>query len=142
MTIFPVIQPKVQAVEMPLPIYREIAWDYEKDEPIFENGSPVIIEKKEALTVWVWNALNTVRGRHEIFTRNYGNDMENLIGQPYSEDLKRAEAARYVRECLLINPYIKSVDDISVSFSDCELTVSLLVSTAYGDIKINKNEVI
>ena len=49
MTIFPIIQPAIEAVAETLPIYRETAWDYENDRPIYRNGSPFIIEGKEAV---------------------------------------------------------------------------------------------
>lgn len=141
MTIFPIIQPAVEAVTETLPIYRETAWDYVTDRPVYKNGSPVIIEGKEALTVWIWNALHTIRRRHEIYTWDYGNDLESLIGQTFTEELKRSEAVRYVRECLMVNPYITEVKDIAVTFSDGTLLISCAVSTIYGNIKISENEV-
>lgn len=141
MTIFPIIQQTVEAVTKALPIYRETAWDYKTDMPIYKNGSPFIIEGKEAVEVWIWNALQTVRRRHEIYTWDYGNDLESLIGQPYTEELKRSEAIRYVRECLMVNPYITDVNDIAVTFADGTLFISCSVSTIYGAIKINENEV-
>ena len=141
MTIFPIIQPAIEAVAETLPIYRETAWDYENDRPIYRNGSPFIIEGKEAVEVWIWNALQTVRRRHEIYTWDYGNDLESLIGQTFTEELKRSEAVRYVRECLMVNPYITEVKDIEVTFSDGTLMISCAVSTIYGNIKISENEV-
>lgn len=141
MTIFPIIQPTIEAAIKTLPIYRETAWDYVTDRPVYKNGSPIIIEGKEAVEVWVWNALQTVRRRHEIYTWDYGNDLESLIGQPYTEELKRSEAIRYVRECLMVNPYITDVNDIAVAFADGILFISCSVSTIYGAIKISENEV-
>ena len=141
MTIFPIIQPKVEAETKELPIYRETAWDYENDRPIYKNGSPFIIEGKEAVEVWIWNALQTVRRRHEIYTWDYGNDLESLFGQPYTEELKRSEAVRYVRECLMVNPYITEVKDISVNFADGTLYISCAASTIYGDIEVKESEV-
>ena len=137
MSIFPMIQPAIEAVAEPLPLYRETAWDYKEDCPIYRNGSPFIIEGKEAVAVWIWNALKTVRYCHEIYTWDYGNDLESLIGQPYTEELKRAEAVRYVRECLMINPYLTAVNDILVAFSDGTLIISCTVSTVYGEIRVN-----
>lgn len=131
-TLFPLLQPQAARAENELPLCREAAWDYERNAPIFRRGEPVIVEGAEAVRVWAWLALHTPRFRHEIFSRAYGCELEGLIGQPYTEALKRAEGARYVRECLEVSPYIKSVDDITVDFADGELDISCALSTVYG----------
>jgi len=120
-----------------LPLYREVAWDYETNTPRFERGSPVIVTGKEAVKVWAWKALHVPRFRYEMYSRDYGTELLSLMGQPYSAELKRAEAIRYVREALMINPYITSVDDISVDFADGKLSISCKVNTIYGDSEVN-----
>jgi len=120
-----------------LPLYREVAWNYEANTPRWERGEPVIVTGKEAVRVWAWKALHVPRFRYEIYTRSYGSELESLIGRPFSEDLKRSEAARYVREALEINPYIKSVDEVSVEFSDGLLSISCTVTTIYGESEVS-----
>ena len=136
MSIFPMIDP--QAVETGgnkvLPLYRETAWDYENDVPIFRGGEPVTITGDEALKVWNWRALRTPRFQYEIHTWAYGSEFETLLGQAYSDSVKTAEAPRYLRECLLINPYIKAVKDISVTFEAAKLTVRGTAVTIYGEV--------
>jgi len=136
MTLFPSIQP--QLTEMPtLPLYREIKWDFENDVPVFRGGAPVIVEGAEAVLVWAWKALRTPRFRYEIYTWEYGNDAEQLVGKPFSEEVKRAEAARYVRECLLVNPYITGVKDLTVTFDSERLRISAKIITVYGEVNVN-----
>ena len=137
MSLFPVINPQLATGEHASGMYVEIEWDYNNDRPVFRNGIPSIIRGGDAVLVWAWNALNTPRFRHEIFTWTYGNECEGLIGQAFTEELKQAEAARYVRECLLINPYITDVIDIEVSFSEEKLSVTCTVNTVYGEASIN-----
>ena len=134
MSLFPIIQPETTATETEFPLFREVRWNYKEDKPVFQNGEPKIVEGNEAILVWIWNALHTVRRRHEIYTWDYGNDVEELIGQPFTEELKRSEAARYVRECLMINPYITDVREIEVTFSNGALLVSCGIDTVYGEI--------
>lgn len=138
--IFPFIQPQVviENESIELPLYKEIAWDFKKNIPIFRNGSPLVIEGKEAVHTWAWKTLNTERFKHIIYTWNYGNEVNILIGQPYTADLKIAEAKRYIEECLLINPYITRVTNIDVSFDDDTIAISCSLDTIYGDIDINK----
>lgn len=139
MNIFPMIQPTVTVSVTPLPMAREIAWDFEKDLPVLKNGEPVFVEGAAAVAVWAWNALHTVRYRHPIFSWQYGCELENLIGKQYSADTKKAEAVRYVREALTVSPYITAVNDIRVSFShEGTLTVSCQAETVYGPLTIER----
>lgn len=137
MNLFPMIQPQINGTSTKPRLYREVKWDYEKNTPIFKNGSPVIISGKEAVLVWAWKALQTQRYRYEIYTWDYGCEMEDLIGQNFTEELKQSEAARYIRECLLINPYITDVYDIKVTFKDENLAIECRIETVYGEVKIN-----
>lgn len=137
MSLFPMIQPGLaQEASRPLPLYREVAWDYEANKPVFQDGSPVIVTGREAVLAWAWKALQTQRYRYEIYTWSYGNDCESLIGQPYTDDLKRAEAVRYVRECLEINPYIRELTHIQVGFRDGQLTIRCRLQTIYGEVNV------
>ena len=135
--LFPIIQPRAAYVDTTLPLYREVKWDYTTNVPVFRGGSPVIITGRDAVAVWVWKALNTVRYRHVIYTWNYGNEIEQLIGQPFTDELKRSEAVRYVRDCLRINPYVKDVFDIAVTFGDGTLSITGRLITVYGEVSIN-----
>lgn len=137
MNLFPIIQPQTVEVSTELPLYKEVKWDFEKNIPVFKNGSPVIVSGKEAVLVWAWKALRTPRFRYEIYSWDYGNEAESLIGQPFTDELKQSEAARYVRECLLINPYIIDVSNISVSFGDGTLNISCTIETVYGEAELN-----
>lgn len=138
MTLFPSIQPTAAAeAASASKLYREVKWNFENNVPVFRRGAPVIVSGKDAVLVWAWKALHTQRGRHEIYTRGYGNEAESLIGQPYTDELKQAEAMRYVRECLVINPYITDVTDISVKFADGTLSIACTINTVYGEVSLN-----
>ena len=139
MSLFPSIQPAAMVTEtaQELPLCREVAWDYQKDIPVFYRGEPVVVTGKEAVKVWIWKAIYTVRYRYEIYSWDYGSEFESLIGQAYTPTVKEAEAPRYLRECLEINPYITAVKGIEVSFSAGRLTVKGTVETIYGEVDIN-----
>nr|WP_243249466.1 DUF2634 domain-containing protein [Anaerotruncus rubiinfantis] len=128
------IQPQTAEVDTELPLYKEAAWDFEKEQPIFRGGNPVIVTGKEAVKVWCWKALLTERTRYEIYSWDFGSEVESLIGQNYSDELKQAEAVRYVREALEINPYVTDISSISVSFADGVLAVSAAINTIYGEV--------
>lgn len=137
MNLFPIIQPQTSEEETELPLYKEVKWDFENDIPVYVNGAPVIVSGKDAVLVWAWKALHTPRYRHEIYTWDFGNEAESLIGQPITEELKQSEAARYIRDCLIVNPYITDVSDITVSFTGDVLNINCTVETVYGEGMIN-----
>jgi hypothetical protein len=137
MTLFPIMQPQMTVQEDNAGLYIEVAWDFEKNIPIYRNGSPVLVTGKEAVLVWAWNALHTPRFVHEIFTWGYGNEIEGLVGKPFTDELKLSEAARYVRECLLINPYITEVKGIAVDFLGSRLSISCTINTVYGEAQMH-----
>ena len=120
------------------PLYREAAWDFERDVPVFRQGEPVVVTGKEALKVWIWRAIRTPRFRYEIYTWAYGSEFESLLGQAYTDAVKTAEAPRYLRECLLINPYITAVKNIAVSFESAKLTVAGTAVTIYGEVEFHE----
>ena len=116
-TIFPIFQSDVTA-PADLPVCREVAWDFERNRPLFRAGEPVMLQ--------------TSRYRHLLYTWDYGNEVERLVGQPYSAETKRAEAQRYVEETLAPNPYITAVRDIAVDFQEDRLTIACTIDTIYG----------
>ncbi len=134
MSLFPIIQPQLHQVDPELPLYREVAWDFAAGKPLFKAGQPVFVTGLEAVKTWIYKALLTPRTLHEIYTWNFGCEVGSLVGQDFTADTKRAEATRYVREALLINPYITQVTDVTVSFLDASLTINATVSTVYGEV--------
>lgn len=135
--IFPFLEPQaVPVVSSPLPVAREVKWDYDRDCPIYIGGQPVMVERAEAVAVWAWNALHTERWRWVLFTRDYGNEIDSLIGQTWSDDYKRAEVRRYITECLLVSPYIKRLEHMDISFHDGKLTAVFDLISIYGMVKM------
>lgn len=138
MSIFPFISPppNLEAINE-FPTYKEIAWDFKRNEPIIENGEFKIVEGNEAIKTWVYLALMTNNKQYPIYSWDYGSEVKELIGKNYTKALTEAEAKRYIEECLLINPYIISVDVIDTSFSDCTLSCNIKVVTIYGDMEVS-----
>ena len=138
MCYFPFISPPIELEALnEFPIYREIAWDFEKNEPIIENGEFKIVEENEAIKVWAFLALSTNNKQYPIYSWDYGSEVKELIGKDYTKALVEAEAKRLIEECLLINPYILEVDVTSTSFKDSVLTCDIKITTIYGDMEVN-----
>lgn len=135
--LFPSVQPTIAGGEGGLPPYREAAWDFARGSPVFRGGSPVVVTGVEAVKVWVYKALRTARARHEIYTFDFGCELEALVGRDFTDGLKRAEATRYVREALEGNPYITAVDEVEAALDGNVLSIRAVVKTIYGEVSIN-----
>lgn len=128
---------EVTATKEDIPIYREVAWDYEKNKPVIENGDFKIVEGNEAVKSWCYRALQVTRYKYKIHTSDYGAEFENLISTQYSNIVTKAECTRYIKECLLINPYIRDVTNIECEFKGTLLSVNCNVVTLYSEFNIN-----
>ena len=138
MSYFPFISPPVELeASNEYPLYKEIAWDFEKNEPIIENGEFKIVEENEAIKVWVYLALLTNNKQYPIYSWDYGSEVKELMGKNYTKALVEAEAKRLIEECLLINPYILEVEVVNTSFVDSALTCDIKITTIYGDMEVN-----
>ena len=91
----------------------------------------------EAVKVWAWLALHTVRYRFEIFTWNYGCEIEELIGTIRPLEYIETEAKRMVEECLLVNPYILAVEDFDVILLQDIMVCGFTIVTEFGEVELN-----
>lgn len=78
---------------------------------------------------------------HDVFTHNYGQDLQSLIGEAYGDDIRQSEAIRCIREALEINPYIKTVHQIDVTFEGSVLHLSFTAKTIYGEVTLNDGKI-
>ena len=138
MNIFPFISPPPNLEESNnFPLYREIAWDFKKNEPIIENGEFKIVEGNEAIKTWVYLALLTPNKQYPIYSWDYGSEVKELIGKNYTKALTKAEAQRLIEECLIINPYIVEVQVVDTDFKEATLTCDIKITTIYGDLEVS-----
>ena len=115
-----------------LPLYRDVQMDYEKGCPMWAGGAPVFVAGLEAVRGWAWRAIDTARYRFPVFSWSFGCELEALVGQPYRADTKRSEAERYVREALLVSPYIREVQVTDTSFESSTTHIAVELTTVYG----------
>ena len=119
-----------------LSLYREYAWDFDRDEFVMKDGQLVLLEGQAAVQVWVYKALRTERYRYLAYTWDYGNEIERLIGSTFSPAAQRSEAERYVREALMVLPYIREVNQIEIASEGDELRIEATVETVYGEVRV------
>lgn len=132
MSLFPLFSLPAASGTEELPLFTDVAMDYDAGTPRWESGNPVTVTGLEAVKSWAWRAVATARYRWPIFDWSYGCELEALVGQPYQEGTKRSEAARYIQDALLVCPYITAVSVTNVTFSGSVFHMDVEVSTVYG----------
>ena len=137
MSLFPFISNTDEVkVDNSFPMYKEIAWDFKRNTPMIQNGDFKIVEGNNAIKVWIYKALLTPRYSYSIYSWNYGSELMDLIGKAYTPSLTKEEAKRYIKEALLINPYILEVTVIDTSFKDGLLSADIKIVTIYGESEV------
>ena len=117
-----------------LDTFTEYAWDFENDCFIFENGAHKIVTENEAIKVWIYKVLKTERWRYRAYDNAYGIELEQYIGASTNNADSAAQVERYIQEALLINPYIKSIDNVTFTDESDVLTFTIELTTIYGSL--------
>lgn len=134
MSIFPftVDVPELDERAEELPVFRELAYDFENNRLYRRGGRPYLVEKDEALQIWIYKALKTRRFVWQAYTHTYGSEVENVIGISNDPDIIDSEIKRYITETLMVNPYLQELSDFQFEHEKDIVTVKFLVTTVYG----------
>lgn len=138
-SIFPFIDPQeIEMEEIELPMAVEYAWDFKKLDFKLKDGEMYLVEGIEAVKIWIWKLFMTSRYRCLIFNWDYGNELEELIGQGYTQGYLNSEAERYIREAIDYNlkDYVTDVKNVVVTFNEGTLTIEFTAVTPYGEVEI------
>lgn len=134
---------EIETSNVELPLFKEIAIDFETGEPLLKENEFIILEGKEALKVWVWKTLKTERNKYLIYSDSYGNDLAENIGQIYDKTTKDALMINEIKECLLVNPYIINVYNFNIETKEKgrHPVISFNADTIYGttESEVNTN---
>ncbi|KZL94375.1 DUF2634 domain-containing protein [Clostridium magnum] len=123
-----------KAVTATATIPREYAWDFENNEFRLVNGKFVIVEGPEALKIWMWKALKTVKMTYSVYSDSYGHDLDTLVGQGFSSGMVESEARRLVLECISANSHITGIKNFSANSNGDTLTVGFTALTDQGEV--------
>ena len=132
---FPFVNSATTATAESLPMFREYAWDFDENHFIFDgNGNMILLEGNDALKVWIVKALRTERFSFLAYTWRYGMEMHKFIGKIMGVKERRSELRRMLTECIMVNPYIKSIDEISFTETNNgkDLAINIYLTTIYG----------
>lgn len=122
--------------DLPEPV--ELDWDFETQDFVYDaQGNHVLVTGDEAIKVWIYKALNTERFRYLAYSWQYGLEVRPFIGKVMGVQERYSELKRIIIECLMVNPYIKSIDSIEMTPDGDKLTVDITLTTIYGEVEVN-----
>lgn len=137
---FPFIGAMRDIVAGDLPLFQEYAWDFERDCFLYDvNGRHILLTGNPALEVWIYKALKTERFEYLAYSWQYGIELKPFIGKVMGVQERYSELRRVITECLMVNPYIRSIDSFSITPENrAELIrVHITLTTVYGEVEIN-----
>lgn len=136
---FNIFLKKVETEVEEMPTFKEYAIDFKTGEYIKdENKNIKVLEKNEALKVWIFKALKTERFRYtDVHSDNYGSELETNIGTIYQKSVKDALMINQIRDTLLVNPYILECYNFDISNEDEYVPqITFNVKTVYGELEM------
>ncbi|MCM1212905.1 MAG: DUF2634 domain-containing protein [Lachnospiraceae bacterium] len=121
-----------------LPALKEYAYDFEKNELLLdEGGNTYMVTGNEALRIWILKALATERFHYTAYSFGFGTEWQDqLVGSSMDMDVLKLELERYIVEALMVNPYIKRLDNFSFEATSMGMTVTFECTSIYGTDKI------
>lgn len=122
-----------------LPALKEYAYDFEKNELLLDkNGCTYMVERNEALRIWIFKALSTERFHYTAYSFSFGAEwQEQVIGQSMNVEVVKLELERFIIEALMVNPYIKRLDNFVYENTSVGMTVSFDCTSIYGSDTIS-----
>ena len=136
---FNIFLKKVETEVEEMPVFKEYAIDFKTGEYLKdENNDIKVLEKNEALKVWIFKALKTERFRYaDVHSDNYGSELETNIGSIYQKSVKDALMINQIRDTLLVNPYILECYNFDISNENEYVPqITFNVKTVYGGLEM------
>ena len=113
-----------------IPLLKEYAWDFDKDEIILDrNGKFIIVEGVEALKVRNYLSLRIYKGRFFIYKNKVGTKLKDLIGKSRNYVSLRVEEMLY--EAIVDNIYVTDIENLEISYINDKVIVTFDVINIY-----------
>lgn len=133
MDIFPqrnkIINPESKNGDIPM--LKEYAWDFEKDEILLNEGNFIIVSGIEALKVRNYLSLKTYKGRFFIYKNKVGTKLKDLIGK--DKNYIKLNVSEMLEEALVDNIYVNSIEDINIEEDKGKMIISFTVVNIYSN---------
>ena len=111
----------------------EYAYDFENNTLKTKNGRHYYVYGNEAMKIWIYKAMITNRFKHSAYTDRFGTEIYSLIGEVISSKFKEAEIKRYIKEAVMVHPFMVSINKIEMRPYKSGLNVDVYYTTVFDD---------
>ena len=113
-----------------IPLLKEYAWDFDKDEIILDkNNKFIIVEGVEALKVRNYLSLRIYKGRFFIYKNKVGTRLKDLIGKSRKYISSRVQEMIY--EAIVDDVYVTDIDNFEINYVNDKVFVTFDVINIY-----------
>lgn len=113
---------------------KTVQFDFEKHEFILSpTGKQKTVTGSNAWAEWCVKALSSERYKYLIYSDNYGEEIDTLLGKSYPKKVIESEIKRMVKDCLLADKRTASVDDFNFTWIDDGIIFSCSVKNIIGE---------
>jgi hypothetical protein len=113
---------------------RSFIFDFEQGDFVLSpTGKVVEADGVEAYRQWAHKTLLTPRYRHPIYSRNYGQEFEDLLRRNLTRAGNESEIKRMVTEALMVDHRTASVGDFTFDWQEDTVYFTCTVTTAQGE---------
>lgn len=92
------------------------------------------IDAEKSLKQFITKSLFTPRDEHEVYTSDFGSEIEELLAEQEGADYVEVELERICREAIESDDRILEVESVETSFADDRVYVTIVCATVYGAI--------
>lgn len=111
-----------------------VQFDFEKHEFILSpTGKQKTVTGADAWGEWCVKALCTERFKYLVYSSDYGEEVDTLMGQSKPHAVIESETRRMVKECLMCDPRTASVDEFSFTWIDDGFIFSCKITNTLGE---------
>lgn len=113
---------------------KTVQFDFEKHEFILSpTGRQKTVTSSDAWGEWCVKALCSERYKYLIYSDNYGEEIDTLLGKSYPRKVVESEIRRMVKDCLMVDKRTASVDNFQFTWIDDGIMFSCNVKNTIGE---------
>lgn len=113
---------------------KTVQFDFEKHEFILSpTGRQKTVISSDAWGEWCVKALCSERYKYLIYSDNYGEEIDTLLGKSYPCKVVESEIRRMVKDCLMVDKRTASVDNFKFTWIDDGIMFSCDVKNTIGE---------
>ena len=113
---------------------KTVQFDFEKHEFILSpTGRQKTVTSSDAWGEWCVKALCSERYKYLIYSDNYGEEIDTLLGKSYPRKVVESEIRRMVKDCLMVDKRTASVDNFKFTWIDDGIMFSCDVKNTIGE---------